>query len=203
MRKALPLFLVLLLSVSKCCPAQAATRAFVDPATGVTTTFAAQLQLQDASRAVEEGHVRNFGSMQNEAVEHAKAAHCMRPLAVADLPTPVNDASGPVVRLMMFDYLLEKDCTQGFKYQESDAVAGGVAQAVAQVPGCLTHRSSPMVGLGPGQASRVRRQSASRGSWSCFDRNGDAALQGAHPRMDADDRFAEDLQRVWRYRGGA
>ena len=59
---------------------------FHEPATGLTMRFPVEFTVRDAQKAIAEGHVAAFGSMKNEAKEHALAARCMKPILLADLP---------------------------------------------------------------------------------------------------------------------
>lgn len=119
------------------CAAQTGTHAYADSGTGITTQFPASLQLRDPAQVILLGHLRNFGSIENRSEEHERAAHCMKPVMVADLPSTSGGKNDPAhgVRLVAFTFSLVPECTAGFKFQEADAIAGGVAQAEAQMPG--------------------------------------------------------------------
>jgi hypothetical protein len=58
---------------------------FHEPATGLTMRFPVELVVCDAKKAIDEGHVAVFGSMQNEAKEHELATRCMKPILLAEL----------------------------------------------------------------------------------------------------------------------
>ena len=136
MRRLLLPVLLLVVAGWRVCAAQPAVHTFADPSTGAVTRFPGVLALQDAAKVVEAGHLRTFGSMENESKTHDMALRCMKPLVIADLPETAAASSQPrVLRLVLFDFSLAKECTQGFKFQEQDAIAGGVAQAIGSVPG--------------------------------------------------------------------
>jgi hypothetical protein len=134
-RLQLPILLFLVVGLMPCL-AQTVDHTFSDPSTGAITHFSGSLDLQDPAKVVEAGHLRNFGSMENESKAHDMASRCMKPLVIADLPEPSPAAAQPrVVRLMLFEFSLAAECTAGFKFQEKDAIAGGVAQAIGAIPG--------------------------------------------------------------------
>ena len=94
-----------------------------------------------------------FGSMQNEAKEHELAAHCMKPILLAELPEEVTPAEGSApgdhprnastATLLFFEFIASKECKAGFKYKDDEKVAGGVAQTAIQLPGA-TALSQPL-----------------------------------------------------------
>src|SRR5277367_4992199 len=70
-------------------PAMAQTEqpgVFHEPATGLTMRYPVELVVRDPQKAIDEGHVAVFGSMQNEAKEHELAGRCMKPILLAELP---------------------------------------------------------------------------------------------------------------------
>ena len=135
MHRLLPTVLLLVVGQTPCL-AQTAAHTFSDPSTGAVTRFSGSLDLQDPAKVVEAGHLRTFGSAENESKTHEKALRCMKPLAVADLPeAPAASAQPRVVRLLLFDFSLAKECTAGFKFQEQDRIAAGVSQAIGTIPG--------------------------------------------------------------------
>src|SRR5271168_3871555 len=83
-------FLKILCLLATCTgPAVAQTEqpgVFHETATGLTMRFPVELVVRDAQKAIDEGHVAVFGSMQNEAKEHELAGRCMKPILLAELP---------------------------------------------------------------------------------------------------------------------
>lgn len=69
--------------------------------------------------------------------KHKLAVRCLKPLLLAELPADPTkpDDHTSIATLFFFDFSLEKDCTEGFKFKDNDAVAGGVAQMAIQLPG--------------------------------------------------------------------
>jgi hypothetical protein len=120
---------------------------FHEPATGLTMRFPVELVVRDAQKAIEEGHIAAFGSMQNEAKEHELAGRCMKPILLAELPNgPAQShetSSAPAATLVMFEFIASKECKAGFKYKDDEKVAGGVAQWATQLPGA-TPLSRPL-----------------------------------------------------------
>lgn len=119
------------------CAAQTGTHDYVDSGSGIVTRFPASLQQRNPTQVILLGHLRNYGSIENKSDEHERAAHCMKPMMVADLPSTSGGNNDPAhgVRLMAFKFSLLPECTAGFKFQEPDAIAGGVAQSESQIPG--------------------------------------------------------------------
>jgi len=109
--------------------------------------YPVELVVRDAQKAVDEGHVAVFGSMQNEAKEHELARRCMKPILLAELANESpqgNEASGAsAASLLLFEFIASKECKAGFKYKDDERVAGGVAQAAIQLPGA-TALSPPL-----------------------------------------------------------
>jgi hypothetical protein len=120
---------------------------FHEPATGLTMRFPVELVVCDAKKAIDEGHVAVFGSMQNEAKEHELATRCMKPILLAELPkaSPQGDqtSSEDVATLLLFEFIASKECKAGFKYKDDEKVAGGIAQTAIQLPGA-TPLSQPL-----------------------------------------------------------
>jgi hypothetical protein len=136
-------------------PAMAQTEqagVFHESATGLTMRYPVELVLRDAQKAIDEGHVAVFGSMQIQAKEHELASRCAKPILLAELPggppkadsTPgasmpgANDAT-----LFLFEFIPTKECKKGFKYKDDEAVTGGIAQLAIQLPGA-TPLSPPL-----------------------------------------------------------
>jgi hypothetical protein len=120
---------------------------FHEPATGLTMRFPVELVVRDAQKAIIEGHLAAFGSMQNEAKEHELASRCMRPILLAELPDGSLQADQPsgagAATLLLFEFIASKECKAGFKYKGDEAVAGGIAQTAIQLPGA-TPLSQPL-----------------------------------------------------------
>lgn len=120
---------------------------FHEPTTGLTMHFPVELVVRDAQKAIDEGHVAAFGSMQNEAKEHELARRCIKPLLLAELPgeTPQEDqpSSSGDATLLFFEFTASKECKAEFKYKDDERVAGGVAQTAIQLPGA-TALSQPL-----------------------------------------------------------
>jgi hypothetical protein len=120
---------------------------FHEPATGLTMRYPVELVVRDAQKAMEEGHVAVFGSMQNEAKEHELARRCMKPILLAELPDGSPQEKQPSgadsETLFFFEFIPSKECKAGFKYKDDEAVAGGIAQTVIQLPGA-TSLSQPL-----------------------------------------------------------
>lgn len=112
---------------------------FHEPAIGLTMYYPVELVVRDAQKAIDEGHVAVFGSLQNEAKEHELAKRCMKPLLLAELP----EGSGDAATLLFFEFVTSKECKKGFKYKDDEAVAGGIAQIAIQLPGA-TPLSPPL-----------------------------------------------------------
>jgi hypothetical protein len=121
-----------LAAYSGCVWAQTEQRGvFHEPATGLTMRFPVELVVCDAKKAIDEGHVAVFGSMQNEAKEHELASRCMKPILLAELPkgSPQGDqaSSEDAASLLLFEFIASKECKAGFKYKDDEKVAGGIA----------------------------------------------------------------------------
>jgi hypothetical protein len=120
---------------------------FHEPATGLTMRFPVELVVRDAQKAIDEGHVSVFGSMQNEAKEHELAGRCMKPILLAELPEGSPQGNQPssagAATLLLFEFIASKECKAGFKYKDDEKVAGGVAQTAIQLPGA-TPLSRPL-----------------------------------------------------------
>lgn len=120
---------------------------FHESATGLTMRFPIELVVRDAEKAVDEGHVAVFGSMQNKAKEHELAGRCMKPLLLAELPEDSSQSNQPIgvsaATLLLFEFIASKECKAGFKYKDDEQVAGGVAQTAIQIPGA-TPLSRPL-----------------------------------------------------------
>ncbi len=71
----------------------------------------------------------------------------MRPILLAELPDQSRQGDQPLVAsaatLLLFEFIASKECKAGFKYKDDEAVAGGVAQTVLQLPGA-TPLSQPL-----------------------------------------------------------
>jgi hypothetical protein len=120
---------------------------FHEPATGLTMRFPVELVVRDAQKAIDEGHVAVFGSMQNQAKEHELASRCMKPVLLAELPDGAPQG-GPAIgcgaaTLLLFEFIPSKECKAGFKYKDDERVAGGIAQTAIQLPGA-TPLSQPL-----------------------------------------------------------
>ena len=109
--------------------------------------YPVELVVRDAQKAMEEGHVAVFGSMQNEAKEHELASRCMKPILLAELPDRSPQEKQPSkadsATLLFFEFIASKECKAGFKYKNDEAVAGGIAQTAIQLPGA-TPLSRPL-----------------------------------------------------------
>ena len=120
---------------------------FHDTITGLTMRFPVELVvIGDAQKAIDEGHVAVFGSMQNEAKEHELASRCIKPLVLAELPkesSQKDKSSGGSATLFLFEFIASKECKAGFKYKDDEAIARGVAQTAIQLPGA-TPLSRPL-----------------------------------------------------------
>ena len=121
---------------------------FHEPSTGLTMRFPIELMVVDAQKAIDEGHVAVFGSMQNEAKEHELAARCIKPILLAELPKPISSrgdepSGADSATLLLFEFIANKECKAGFKYKDDEKVAGGVAQTAIQLPGA-TPLSPPL-----------------------------------------------------------
>lgn len=114
---------------------------FTDAVTGITTRYPVEMVVLDPEKAIHDGHIAAFGSMKTEAKEHTLMERCFKPLLIAVLPENFGgselalNAPRPNGTLAIFEFQLSKECTKGFKFQEPDAIAGGVAQAPIQIPG--------------------------------------------------------------------
>jgi hypothetical protein len=112
---------------------------FLETATGLTMRFPVELVVRDAQKAVNEGHVAVFGSMEKQAKEHELASRCMKPLMLSELPVasinemPFSGASDAT--LFLFEFIGSKECKAGFKYKDDEAVAGGLSQIATKLPG--------------------------------------------------------------------
>lgn len=120
---------------------------FHETGTGLTMRYPVELVIRDAQKAIDEGHVVVFGSMQNEAKEHELASRCMKPIMLAELADGLPQGKEPSVAsaatLLLFEFIASKECKAGFKYKDDEKVAGGVAQAAIQLPGA-TALSPPL-----------------------------------------------------------
>jgi hypothetical protein len=98
-------------------------------------------------KAIDEGHVAVFGSMQNQAKEHELAGRCMKPILLAELPdgAPQDDqpSGAGAATLLLFEFIPSKECKAGFKYKDDERVAGGIAQTAIHLPGA-TPLSQPL-----------------------------------------------------------
>lgn len=123
------------------------TGVFHETATGLTMYFPVELVVRDAQKAIDEGHIAVFGSMQNEAKEHELAGRCMKPLLLAELPESSSRVNEPVganaATLLLFEFIASKECKAGFKYKDDEMVAGAIAQTAIQLPGA-TPLSQPL-----------------------------------------------------------
>jgi hypothetical protein len=112
---------------------------FHEPATGLTMRFPVELVVRDAQKAIDEGHVAVFGSMQNQAKEHELASRCMKTVLLAELPDGPPQGDQPsgagAATLLLFEFIPSKECKAGFKYKDDEKVAGGIAQTAIQLPG--------------------------------------------------------------------
>ncbi len=99
--------------------------------------FPVELVVSDAQKAIDEGHVAVYGSMQIQAKEHELASRCMKPILLAELPDGSQrvSSSASAATLLLFDFIASKECKAGFKYKGDEAVAGGIAQTAIQIPG--------------------------------------------------------------------
>ncbi len=115
---------------------------FHETATGLTMRYPVELVVLDAQKSIDQGHVAAFGCLQNQAKEHALASRCIKPILLAELPadSPQGNASltASAASLLLFEFISSKECKAGFKYKDNEAVAGGIAQAVYQLPGAAT-----------------------------------------------------------------
>jgi hypothetical protein len=120
---------------------------FHEAATGLTMRFPVELVVLDAQKTIDEGHVAVFGSMQNQVKEHELASRCMKPILLAELPDSSPQGNLPsnanAATLLLFEFIPSKECKAGFKYKDDEAVAGGIAQTVLQLPGA-TPLSPPL-----------------------------------------------------------
>ena len=108
---------------------------FYEPTSGMTVHFPTEMRVRDPETAIIAGHLSVFGSMENEAKEHALAAECFRPLLLADLPRGPAQASAPAARLLFYEFTNSATCKAGFLHKEEEAVAGGIAQIAIELPG--------------------------------------------------------------------
>jgi hypothetical protein len=121
---------------------------FHESQTGLTMRFPVELHIRDdAQRAIDEGHVAVFGSMEVEGEEHEHSRRCMKPLLLGELPSQTS-GGGPVASsneatLFLFEFVLSKECKADYKYKKDEAVAGGVAQTAIKMPGA-TPLSPPL-----------------------------------------------------------
>jgi hypothetical protein len=115
--------------------------------TGMTLRYPVELEVLDAQKAIDEGHIAVFGSMQNEAKEHELAKQCMKPLLMADLPNGSTEGkqgtNANTATLLMFEFVASKECKAGFKHKDDESLAGGIAQTAIQLPGA-TPLSPPL-----------------------------------------------------------
>lgn len=103
--------------------------------------------MRDAQKAIDEGHVAVYGSMQIQAKDHALASRCTKPILLSELPhvtLQTGSMSGASdATLFFFEFIPSKECKAGFKYKNDEAVTGGVAQLAIQLPGA-TPLSQPL-----------------------------------------------------------
>jgi hypothetical protein len=120
---------------------------FHETGTGLTMRYPVELVRRDAQKAIGEGHVAVFGSMQNEAKEHELASRCMKPILLAELtdgsPQGIEPSVASAATLLLFEFIASKECKAGFKYKDDERVAGGIAQTAIQLPGA-TPLSQPL-----------------------------------------------------------
>ena len=114
---------------------------FHETGTGLTMRYPVELAVRDAQKAIDERHLAVFGSMQNEAKEHALASRCLKPLLLAELTDGSPQGKAPsgasAATLLLFEFIASNECKAGFKYQDDESVAGGLAQVVLQLPGAI------------------------------------------------------------------
>jgi hypothetical protein len=138
-------FAVMLCLVAACGRAVGAQTAqpgvFHETGTGLTMRYPVELVVRDAQKAIDEGHLAVFGSMQNEAKEHELASRCLKPILLAELTDGSPQGKAPsgasAATLLLFEFIASKECKAGFKYQDDESVAGGLAQVVLQLPGAI------------------------------------------------------------------
>jgi hypothetical protein len=120
---------------------------FHEPATGLTMRYPVELEVRDAQKVMESGHIAMFGSMKNEAKEHELSVRCMKPLLLAELPAAPPQEGNPSdpndAMLLFFEFIPTKECKREFKYKDDERVAGGIAQTALQIPGA-TALSQPL-----------------------------------------------------------
>jgi hypothetical protein len=120
---------------------------FHEPETGLTMRFPVELVVRDAQKAIDEGHIALYGSMQNEAKQHELASRCIKPILLAELPdgSPLGgqQSRASAATLLLFEFIASKECKAGFKYKDDERVAGGIAQMAIQLPGA-TPLSRPL-----------------------------------------------------------
>ncbi len=120
---------------------------FHETGTGLTMRYPVELVIRDAQKAIDEGHVAVFGSMQKEAKEHELASRCMKPILLAELtggsPQGKEPSEASAATLLLFEFIASKECKAGFKYKDDEKVTGGVAQAAIRLPGA-TALSPPL-----------------------------------------------------------
>ena len=120
---------------------------FHETGTGLTMRYPVELVLRDAQKAIDEGHVAVFGSMQNEAREHELATRCVKPILLAELtdvsPQGKEPSAASAATLLLFEFMASKECKADFKYKDDEQVAGGIAQTAFQLPGA-TPLSQPL-----------------------------------------------------------
>ncbi len=109
--------------------------------------FPVELEVRDAQKSIDEGHVAVFGSMQNQAKEHELAKQCIKPILFAELPDESSRENQPSsashAALFLFEFIASKKCKAGFKYKDDEAIAGGVAQIAVHLP-AVTPLSQPL-----------------------------------------------------------
>jgi hypothetical protein len=107
---------------------------FHEAATGLTMRYPVELVVRDAQKAIDEGHVAAFGSMQNQAKEHELTSRCMKPILLAE-PADGSPQGAGAATLLLFEFIASKECKAGFKYRDDENITGGVAQTAIQLPG--------------------------------------------------------------------
>jgi hypothetical protein len=114
---------------------------FHETATGLTMRYPVELVVRDAQKAIDEGHLAVFGSMQNAAKEHELASRCLKPILLAELTDGLPQGKAPsgasAATLLLFEFIASQECKAGFKYKDDESVAGGLAQVVLQLPGAI------------------------------------------------------------------
>src|SRR5277367_1910389 len=93
-------------------PAMAQTEqpgVFHEPATGLTMRYPVELVVRDPQKAIDEGHVAVYGSMQIQAKEHALASRRIKPILLAELldgrSQPDSTSGASAVTLFLFEFI--------------------------------------------------------------------------------------------------